>query len=31
VYATDDPARDQRGLVLLPDPLTLPPLLPDEE
>jgi len=33
VYATDEPAGDQRGLALLPDPpsLLLPPLLPDEE
>jgi hypothetical protein len=28
VYTADEPARDQRGLALLPDP---PPLLPDEE
>jgi hypothetical protein len=28
VYTTDEPARDQRGLALLPD---RPPLLPDEE
>ena len=34
VYNTDEPARDQRGLALLPDPPPLlrpPPLLPDEE
>jgi hypothetical protein len=34
VYATDEPAPDQRGLTLLPDPLTLSrplELLPDEE
>jgi exoribonuclease-2 len=34
VYATDEPAGDQRGLALLPDPPPLlrpPPLLPDEE
>jgi len=34
VYATVEPAGDQRGLALLPDPPTLlrpPPLLPDEE
>jgi hypothetical protein len=34
VYTTDEPARDQRGLALLPDPPTLlrpPPLLPDGE
>jgi hypothetical protein len=33
VYATDEPAGDQRGLVLPPDPpplLRLPPLLTDE-
>jgi hypothetical protein len=34
VYATDEPAGDQRGLALLPDPPPLlrpPPLLPGEE
>jgi hypothetical protein len=33
VYATDEPARDQRGLALPPDPPLLrpPPLVPDEE
>jgi len=34
VYITDELARDQRGLTLLPDPPTLLrplPLLPDEE
>ena len=34
VYDTDEPAGDQRGLALLPDPPPLlrpPPLLPDEE
>jgi hypothetical protein len=34
VYNTDEPAFDQRGFALLPDPPTLlrpPPLLPDEE
>jgi hypothetical protein len=34
VYATDEPAGDQRGLALPPDPPLLlrpPPLLPDEE
>jgi hypothetical protein len=33
VYATDEPAGDQRGLALLPDPPLLRPtaLLPDEE
>jgi len=34
VYATNEPAGDQRGLALLPDPPPLllpPPLLPDEE
>jgi len=34
VYAREEPARDQRGLALLPDPPPLlqpPPLLPDEE
>jgi hypothetical protein len=33
VYATDEPAGDQRGLALLADPPPLirpPPLLPDE-
>jgi len=33
VYATDEPARDQRGLVLPPDPpaLLLPPPMLTEE
>jgi hypothetical protein len=34
VYATDEPAGDQRGLALLPDPPPLlrpPPLLADKE
>jgi len=36
VYNTDEPARDQRGLTLLPEPPPLllppppPPLLPDD-
>jgi hypothetical protein len=34
VYTTDEPASDQRGLLLLPDPPTLPwppPVLPGRE
>ncbi len=31
VYATDEPAFDQRGLALLEPPLLLEPLVPPEE